>query len=167
MKERMTVVFLGNAEPPKYLMVLQRGPERRFAPNLFTGIGGHIEENEMPIAAALRELKEETEPSITGVDLIEFGRVIVNDGKIIHYYFGRDDGRALPSSNEGTLSRVSTQNMPRLDLIPTTKELIDEWANRMWDTSRPFTVYIERVDIDDINSPTVRVHVQDGLQSLA
>lgn len=166
MKERFTVVFLGDQNPPTRLLLLQRGSSRKFAPNRFTGIGGHVENGEEPSPAALRELAEETEPSITDVSVAEFGRLIVNDGKIIHYYIGQDDGRPLPNSNEGTLFRVPIPEIQSKDLIPTTRWFIEEWAKRSWETSKPFTVYIRRDNLDDVNSPSEIEDVKEGLHDL-
>ncbi len=164
MKKRYTVVFLADQYPPKQLLLLQRGADRPFAPNRFTGIGGKIELGENPKVAALRELMEETQPPITDIPIVEFGRVIINDNQIIHYYAGLNDGHPLPSSNEGTLFRTPINEVFATNLIPTTRWFMEKWAERLWDITKPFTMYLSR--FGDIDSRAEDVRVVEGLEDL-
>lgn len=147
MHERLTVVFLGDQQPPNTLILLKRGADRKFTPNRYTGIGGKIEPGEEALPGAIRELREET--GIVDVPLVEFGRLLMNgdrpeiEGKVIHYFFGRDDGRELPTSNEGTLERVPLTEIMDRNWIPSTKLFVEQWAKRRWDATRPFTVFMQ------------------------
>ncbi len=156
-----TVIFLCDQFPPTQLILLRRGADRPFAPNRYTGIGGKVEDGEKPLDGAVRELEEET--GLTDISLEEFGRVILNNGQVLHYFFGNDKQGSVPKSNEGMLERVTVENLFSYDIIPTTKIFLEEWKKRSWDTFSPFTVMIFRDEPDDIDAKVKEVRVEEGL----
>lgn len=163
-QEKLTIVFFGDRVPPRHLVVLRRGPNRKFAPNLYTGLGGKMEIDELPLSGAHRELKEEA--NLVDVDIAEFGRLIVNRQKLLCYFFGvwpfwPEQG--LPSCTEGVLEWVQIEKLFVKDIIPTTRFFLDIWRQRNWDTLRPFTVLLERDDTNDINSPISSFETREGL----
>ncbi len=137
-----SVVFLGDELPPTSVVLLQRAPTKTFAPNMYTGIGGHREEFDKDIMETFRrELEEET--GIKDIELTEFARLVVreNDERILYYAFGQyDHKRALPKCNEGTLEWVETDNLLNKPVIPTTAAVINEWSNRYFAIDKPFTL---------------------------
>ncbi len=156
-----TVIFLCNQLPPTQLILFRRAADRPFAPNRYTGVGGKVEEGETPLAAAVRELEEET--GLTDIPLAEFGRVIVNNRHILYYFFGNDNGNPLPESNEGIVERVKVEDLFSYNIIPTTKIFLEEWKKRFWDTTRLFTVSIVRDDPDGIDAKVKKMIVEEGL----
>ena len=52
LKEKFTVIFLGDSTQPTKLVLLKRSADRKFAPNLYSGLGGKIGDQE--------EFKDET-----------------------------------------------------------------------------------------------------------
>lgn len=144
-----TVVFLGNSYPPKQLVLLKRSEAKAFAPGLYTGIGGHREPGDRTIIdTCYRELKEET--ALTGISLTLFAKVIVSGDwpRILHYAFGYYLTDSLPKCTEGTLEWVSTNQLSKKKIVPTTLLLLQEWAKREFTTEKPFTLSL--TDNDDI-----------------
>src|SRR5450631_2755350 len=52
-----TLCFITNGED---VLLMKRAAHKRIFPNLYNGIGGHIERDEDPLSSALREIQEET-----------------------------------------------------------------------------------------------------------
>lgn len=126
--EVFTVIVLEHAE--RYLL-LQRSPHKQFAPNLWTGIGGHVENNEYDNLrkSALRELKEEA--GIEEAELTTFllRRVLFlqRPGKpltLILYFTGLLNAWQLPECPEGTLDWCSAEKTATLPIIETTRPVL-------------------------------------------
>lgn len=66
------------------LLLVQRKADDSFKPNHWWIAGGHIENNETPEDAAIRELKEETSISANNVKFLN--TKVVDDGKVSHRF---------------------------------------------------------------------------------
>lgn len=160
-EKKYTNIFLIDSLEPKGMVLLKRGADRAFAPNLYTGIGGKIEKGEDQQTGAKRELWEEA--GISDIDLKEFGRIIINGKMLISQFYGIYSSAKLPSCNEGTLEYVPVSSMFTKDIIPTAKVYLEEWATRRWDTQHPFTIFFERKEFENIYSPIISMRVEEGL----
>ena len=111
-----TLIFLTRGD--KVLLI--KGSEyKRLWPDLYNGIGGHIEQGEDVLGAARRELYEET--GLKANDLWLCGCVIVdtkvNPGVGIFVFRGEcQEGEPRPS-NEGSLEWISITAISKLPLV--------------------------------------------------
>ena len=141
------VIFLLNKNPPTKILFLKRSPTRTFAPNLYTGVGGKVEEKETLLESAYRELEEET--GITNVTLEHFAKVVIDREDVLHYFQGiYPNIPKLPNSNEGTLEWVPAEQVFDKDIIPTTLEMLKYWQSQNWN-SKPFTLNVGTISERD------------------
>ena len=123
-----TVILLEHGG--EYLL-LQRSAEKQFAPNLWTGIGGKVEQDEFGDLrrSALRELYEE---SGVGTDTLEhfcLRRVMLQNRPgfpltLLLYFTGRLAERITPPCPEGRLVWKTAAELAALDIIETSKPIL-------------------------------------------
>ncbi len=164
-KKKYTVIFLADTIPPTKLVLLKRGSDRELAPGMFTGLGGHIGDkeefkDETALESANRELLEEA--GLSGIDLQEFGRLIVNGKILLVYFFGIFHEELLPSCTEGVLEWVPFNDVLSKDIIPTTRFFIEKWSQNGWSLNSQ-TVFLEREGVDVLNSRTISLEYKEGL----
>jgi 8-oxo-dGTP pyrophosphatase MutT (NUDIX family) len=121
------VIFLLDNTPPTKILMLQRANNKRFAPGMYTGIGGKIEPGETFLDSAYRELQEET--GLTNVTLKQFAKVFIDDTEQLIYFWGVFQD-PLPPSEDGELEWVSTTEVLNKNIIPTTFEMLKQWQSQ-------------------------------------
>ena len=106
------------------ILLLQGAPDKRIWPNLFNGVGGHVEANEDVLTAARREIREETGLTVTDLDL----RAVVNIdagagrlGILMFVFVGQSDEDGMIASSEGELHWVP---IDQLGVYPLVEDLI-------------------------------------------
>ncbi len=134
------VVFLLDQNPPSKIVILKRAVTKKFAPSMYTGIGGKVEPNETLLESAYRELAEES--GITNIHLQQFAKVIIDKSEELVYFWGIYNSTTLPESNEGTLEWVSINQILDKDIIPTTKEMVKKWQTQNFST-QPFELHLK------------------------
>jgi 8-oxo-dGTP diphosphatase len=120
---------------PRVLIFLTRGPlilllkgaaNKRLWANKYNGVGGHVEPGEDVLAAAQRELFEETG---LAADLRLCGTLIVDTGEnpgIGIYIFAGECPDGQPrSSAEGTLEWIPIKNVARLPEVEDLPEFLE------------------------------------------
>ena len=82
------------------------------------GIGGHLEENESPEECILREIREETGLTVSGLRLRGILTFILPawGNELTFLYTARADRAELPDCPEGVLRWVPIDEIPRLPL---------------------------------------------------
>jgi len=126
--EVYSVILLENAG---YFLLLKRAASKSFAPGRWTGVGGRVEAEEFNDlrASALRELGEETglsEADVAGFTLRRVLALARPDGYLVVlvYFTGKLSARLTPDCSEGTLSWVAPEQLAGLDVIETSRPVL-------------------------------------------
>jgi ADP-ribose pyrophosphatase YjhB (NUDIX family) len=151
-------IFLGNSLVPTQIVLLKRSPYAKFAPNTWAGIDGKFEpeKDKTMLDCALRKLKEESGKE--GIKLTEFGKVIVNNQRLLSCFYGVTDYRPLTE----TLSWVPVQLVALKRFIADTEKFIHEWKDRQWSIYHPFTMHLTKEDMDNPFA-SAELTIEEGL----
>jgi len=139
----MAAAFLWNGSD---VLLMHRSASRLLYPNLWGGVGGHIEPHEAstPDSACLREIAEET--GITSADLTGFRlRYIIlrlrgTEIRQQYIYFGVSSTRRVRTTTEGELHWVREAELFDRQLIPTTRLLLEHYVRNR--STEPDTIWV-------------------------
>jgi 8-oxo-dGTP diphosphatase len=135
---KMTGAYLFNNNR---ILMLKRNKERTLAPNLWTGIGGHIEDNEQtnPEMACLREIYEETGIKSNQIEKLELRYILMRKSKDEirqHYiYFGKTSISNFINSYEGELHWIDLPDLLNLEMPLTVTHMLKHFLNNQNDRS--------------------------------
>ena len=117
-------------------LLLKRSPNKRIAPNRWTGVGGKVEADEMNDLRApmLRELNEETSLSEDDITHLSLHRALYHNraGEPLTgllYYTAELKAYVLPECGEGTLHWIEPERFAELDIIETTAQTLPHLVN--------------------------------------
>ena len=101
------------------VLLIKGAPDKRIWPNLYNGVGGHIEQGESVLEAAHREFREETglelvEPWLAGVVMIDTG---TNPGIGMYIFRGGASQGKPVQSDEGKLEWIDASNLDSIELV--------------------------------------------------
>jgi 8-oxo-dGTP diphosphatase len=103
------------------VLLLRGAPDKRFWPNQYNGVGGHVEPDEDVHSAALREIQEETGLEVRDLQLrgvINIPVDVDDDvGIIVFVFTAAASARDVRPSEEGTLEWVARDRLGQLDLV--------------------------------------------------
>jgi 8-oxo-dGTP diphosphatase len=122
------------------ILLLKGAPTKALWPNMYNGVGGHVEPGETIKQAALRELEEET--GIKAIDLALCGMVNVNlgderDDIILFVFTCHAHSTVTRSGPEGTLEWFAWDDLPTSNLLPDLPELLPRVRSAA-STNQPF-----------------------------
>ncbi len=118
----LSFVYFGNA-----VLLLKGAPSKRLWANQYNGIGGHVEQGEDIVAAARREILEET--GLTVVDLALRGLVTIDveptTGVCLFLFSARATDPHYRQSAEGELAWFPLDDLPMRQMIEDLPALLD------------------------------------------
>jgi len=118
-----TLIFL---KRHKSILLIKGAESKKLWPNLYNGIGGHIEKGEDVFTAAKRELFEET--GISNIKLLFAGTIMVDAGEdtgiVIFLFKGELENQDFIPSNEGDLFLIPLTEIDQYPLVEDLYQLI-------------------------------------------
>lgn len=101
------------------ILLMKRAPDRKVFPNLYNGIGGHVEKGESVLAAARREVEEES--GLRPEDLWLCAVVAIDTGDAdagIAMWVFRGEAEGEPrQSSEGQLDWMPVSKIGELEMV--------------------------------------------------
>ncbi len=119
-----TTAYLLNRDD---ILLMKRADNRKFAPGVWAGVGGHVEPNELnnPYATCVREILEETGIHINQIENLTHRYIILRRSKdeirIQYVYFGHTNCRDFTDTEEGKLYWVDREHLFDRQLAVTSK----------------------------------------------
>lgn len=124
-----TLIFITHEDA---ILLLKGSPTKRIWPNLYNGVGGHIERDETVHQAALREIAEEvgltavTDLRLCGIINIDAGSPSL--GILLFVFTAVSSTRAVAASHEGTPEWVSWRALNRDEMVEDLPAILE----RIW-----------------------------------
>ena len=110
------LVFLTRGDE---VLLIKRGADRKVFPNQYNGVGGHVEKGESVLAAARREVQEESGLSPANLWLCAVVAIDTGDeqaGIAMWVFRGEAEGEPRQSP-EGEISWVPVSRIAKLDMV--------------------------------------------------
>jgi len=154
MKTRlMTTAFLFNNNK---VLLLKRAADRKLAPGLWTGIGGHIEPHEMnePETTCIREIYEESGIEESRIDDLKLRYIVIRQKELEmreqFVYFGKTDKYDIIDTYEGELHWINSDTLQTFEMPWTIKSLLKHYIEIGIKTDK---IYVGILTLNTENSP--------------
>ena len=145
-----TLTFLINRDQ---VLLLRLGSDRGAWAGKFNGVGGHVEQAEDPLSAALREVQEETGIAPSTLTLCGLVHIDVGDipGISLYIYVGETHTpEVLTQTSEGTADWQDISTLENLPLVEDLLLLLPK-ALESYGTKKPFSASYNFDDDGKIN----------------
>ncbi|MDR3310811.1 MAG: NUDIX domain-containing protein [Oscillospiraceae bacterium] len=123
-------------------LLMKRAANRKIAPGLWSGPGGHLEPHELnePRSACLREVMEETGISAEHISDLRLRYIILRrrgDSIRQHYvYFGATDAVEFADCGEGTLHWIPEAELFKREFTETFEAMLRHYTSAERDNER-------------------------------
>lgn len=122
------------------ILLIHRSNHKKIAPGMWSGIGGHMEPDELnhPLKTCYREIEEETgitKEMMSNLKLKYITTRIIEEEIRTGYYFVGDmkTDYDLPSCNEGSLHWVNLSNIAEKPMTFSVKQITNHWISNLND----------------------------------
>ena len=135
----------------KYLL-LKRADTREIAPGVWSGVGGHVEPNEIndPLTACYREAEEETGITRDDIESLELLYILTRRSKDeirqIYIYFGDTNKTEVKQTEEGVLYWVYESELLNREYTKILAAMLEHYMVRNQDDH---AVYVGVADNND------------------
>lgn len=152
----MTTAFLFNNEK---VLMLKRSADRKIAPGLWTGIGGHLEPEEINDLelSCIREIYEETGIKKEDITELKLKYILLRlKGTEIReqfIYFGTTMKQEIIDTEEGKLHWVNIETIHSLEMPWIIKSMIEHYLEI---GRRSDEQYVGVMTVDSTNKPLMR-----------
>lgn len=111
-----TLSFVRNGDD---VLLMKRGAHKRVFPNLYNGLGGHIERDEDVLTSARREIFEESGLHVRDLRLRAIHTIDAGEaaGIVLFVFTAWADSRAVIDGDEGTLHWIALTGLDSLALV--------------------------------------------------
>ena len=116
------------------ILMLHRDGGKALEPNKWTGVGGHIEADELndPLAACLREIEEETGISRSNIRDLKLRYITINhkqdEIRIAFYFFGRlMEPERIITTRDGIMQWTPRDMLLSHDLSNAVRHVFEHW----------------------------------------
>lgn len=136
------------------ILLLKGAPDKRLWPNLYNGVGGHIERGESPLDTVLREVEEEV--GLTELHDVRLRGVVniatddVTTGILMFVYTAVSPSRHVTASREGTPEWIDPTQLDRNACVADLPALIPRVLG-MSPSTPPFSANYWYDENDELN----------------
>ncbi|MFW5708773.1 MAG: NUDIX hydrolase [Chloroflexota bacterium] len=134
------------------VLLMKRASHRRIFPNRYNGVGGHIERDEDPLTAIVREVKEETGLDVTDIKLCGVHNIDAGAETGIIMFVFRAQARSrdfVDPGEEGTLHWIAQDSVLTLDLVEDLPLILPHVLG-MQDDDAPYFAHVGYDETDTI-----------------
>lgn len=127
-----TTTYLMNNDD---FLLMERAKNRKFAPGIWAGVGGHLEPHEInnPEESCLREIYEETGIEEKDLENLKLKYIVLRRSKdeirIQYVYFANSKTRDIIQTDEGELFWINKKELFERDLSATTRETLKHYIS--------------------------------------